>query len=240
MSYETTEVRVEKLEILFGRFMAEMAEVNRHADERNRAADERNRAAEERMARFEGEMREFKAEMQVFKDEMQAFKDEMRAFKDEMRADRKEMNRQWGSLANKMGTVIEDILAPNLRRLASEHFGIPAILDFGIRRERARPDKPSEKNEFDTLVVGAEAVILGEAKSSPTVEHAEAFAGKGREFSEYFPEYRGRRLILVFGSWSIPAQVVRRLTALGIHAMQMGDETMELVNATELEQMARS
>jgi len=39
----------------------------------------------------------------------------------------------------------------------------------------------------------------------------------------------------VFGSWSIPEQVIVRLTGLGIYAMQMGEETMELVNAAELE-----
>lgn len=40
---------------------------------------------------------------------------------------------------------------------------------------------------------------------------------------------------VIFGSWSIPDEVVARLTQLGIYAMQMGEDTMELVNAAELE-----
>lgn len=108
MAHVTIEDRVDRLEALFGQFLTEMALLNRQAkerdqaaEERNRLAEERNRAAEERMARFEQEMREFK---------------------EESRQARRAMNKQWGDLANKMGTILEDIVAPNLRRLAREHF----------------------------------------------------------------------------------------------------------------------
>ena len=62
--------------------------------------------------RTEAELREFKDEMRAFKDEMHVFKDEMRAFKDEMlefkeenRRQTRQMNRQWGELANRLGTL---------------------------------------------------------------------------------------------------------------------------------------
>ena len=32
--------------------------------------------------------------------------------------ERREMNKRWDELANKMGTVVEDIVAPSIRRLA--------------------------------------------------------------------------------------------------------------------------
>jgi len=218
MSYVTIEDRVDRLEALFGQFLTEMALLNKNANERNQAAEERNTAAEERQARFELEMREFK---------------------DEMRASKRELDKKWGDLANKMGTIIEDILAPNLRRLALEHFRFPAIGDFMIRRSRRRPDRPEMEGEFDTLVVGPEAVILGEAKSSPTLEYADAFADKLRTFFDFFPEYRGRRLIAVFGSWAIADPIVARLTVHGIYAMRMGEDTMELANAAALEDGGR-
>ena len=60
----------------------------------------------------EKELREFKDEMCEFKDEMSDFKDEMRAFKEEMREDRKKAFKQWGEIANKMGTLAEDFVAP--------------------------------------------------------------------------------------------------------------------------------
>jgi hypothetical protein len=134
-----------------------------------------------------------------------------------------------------MGTIVGDILAPNLRRLAAEHFGMTEILDFMIRRTRRHPERAGVWSEFDTLVVGPDTVILGEAKSTPSLDYVNDFAEKTRVFFEFFPEYRGRRLIAVCGSWAIPENLVEALTARGIYAMRMGEETMELANAGALE-----
>ncbi len=76
-----------------------------------------------------------------------------------------------------------------------------------------------------------DAVILGEAKSTPSLEYADQFASEVRTFFDYFPEHRSESLILIFGSWSVPQSIVARLTNLKIYAMQMGDDTMELVHA---------
>ena len=67
---------------------------------------------EKELREFKDEMSEFKDEMCEFKDEMSDFKDEMRAFKEEMREDRKKAFKQWGEIANKMGTLAEDFVAP--------------------------------------------------------------------------------------------------------------------------------
>jgi hypothetical protein len=158
--------------------------------------------------------------------------DEMRDFKDEMRQSRRDLDRKWGDLANKMGTIVEDILAPNLRRLAREHFGFESIQDFSVRRTRKIDGRESE---FDTIVVGPAAVILGEAKSTPSREYVEQFAGKVKSFFDFFPELSSRRLIAVFGSWSIPDPLVAELTRHRIYAMRVGEDTMELANAAELE-----
>lgn len=221
MPYVTIEDRVDRLEAAFGQFLTELAVSNKRAEERNRQAEERNRQAEERMARFEGEMREFK--------------DEMREFKDEMRSFKKESHKSWGDLANRLGTIIEDILAPNLRRLAIEHFNFASIEAFVVRIERKHPTQPGRSSEFDTIVIGPDAVILGEAKTVVREDSGDAFAAKAREFFDYFPELRGRRLILVLGSWSIPDPVLKQLTRLGIYGLRAGDETMELANAAALE-----
>ena len=228
MAFVTIEDRVDRLEALFGQFLTEMAILNHQAQEHNRLAEERNQAAEERMGRFEREMREFK-------NEMVEFKNEMAEFKEESRQARRAMDKQWGNLANKMGTIIEDILAPNLRRLAREHFRFGTIQAFMMRCTRCQVGHPEIESEFDTLAVGTGAVILGEAKSTPSVAYADEFAVKVTTFFDFFPEYRGWRLIPIFGSWAIPDRVVERLTQHGIYAMRMGEDTMELANAVILE-----
>ena len=143
------------------------------------------------------------------------------------------MDAKWGDRANQMGTIIEDILAPTFRPLAREHFRFEAIEDFMMRRSR-RSSTLGVESEFDTLVVGPDAVILGEAKSSPSREYADAFADEVRTFFDFFAESRGRRLIPIFGSWAIPDAVVERLTVRRIYATRRGVETMELAHAAAL------
>lgn len=220
MEFVTIEDRVDRLEALFGQFITEMAVMNKRADERHKAAEERNKAAEKRMARFEEEMRV----------DRQARDKEMVDFKAEMRADRKAMNKQWGDLANKLGTIIEDIAAPNLRRLATEYFGFPEVQEFMIRWNRKKPNAPSSWQEFDVVVAGPEAVIVGEAKSSMNMEAAEEFVEKLKGFGEFAPHLASRRIIPVVSCWSIPLKVIDHLSKLGIYAMCMGEETMEIVN----------
>lgn len=72
-------------------------------------------------------------EMRDFKDEMKAFKEEMRGFEERAEQERREMNRRWGELANKMGTLAEDIVAPNLPRVARELFGCQEVNFFAVR-----------------------------------------------------------------------------------------------------------
>ncbi|MDQ1327765.1 MAG: hypothetical protein QG641_1048, partial [Candidatus Poribacteria bacterium] len=74
------------------------------------------------MKDFKDEMKDFKDEMKDFKSEMKDFKDEMSKFKTDMDADRKEMNKQWAGLANKMGTLDEDLNAPAVRPVLNQYF----------------------------------------------------------------------------------------------------------------------
>ena len=85
--------------------------------------------------RLEREMLAFKDEMKGFKDEMLVFKDEMKDFKDEMREDRREMNKQWGNLANKMGTLVEDIIAPAVGPAIRKYFK-EEVLDIMSNRKK--------------------------------------------------------------------------------------------------------
>ena len=194
---------------------------------------------EDRVDRLEACFGQFMTEMALLNkraDERQEAADERQAsFEQDMRASKRELDKKWGELANKLGTIIEDIVAPNLRRLALEHFHLQTILAFMLRCTRRRPDRPEVETEFDAIAVGSAAVILGEAKSSPSLAHADAFADKVRVFFDFFPEYRGKRLIAVLGSWAIGDSVVERLTAHRIYAMRMGEDTMELANVTALE-----
>ncbi len=183
------------------------------------------------MAEFKNEMAEFKNEMAVFKNEMAEFKDEMAQFKDEVRRDQRAMNKRWGEISNKMGTIVEDIIYPSVRRIAREHFGAPEEMEFEaqrIKRRRAAGDR----REFDGVFVWEGHVLLLEAKASVRPEYLEAFDHFVRQggFFDYFPEYAGRRLIPVFSALALTEAEVEWLTAHRLYAVAMGEDAMALLN----------
>ena len=142
------------------------------------------------------------------------------------------MNKRWGELANKMGTVVEDIVAPSVRRLAREVFDCGDLVRFTTRQTVTRSDDRSRTREFDALYVGTRAVLLNETKSSPRSEDARAFVEflRNGEFALYFPEYGKLPIVPAFSSLSIPEDLVTYLTRHGIYAVAMGDEAMQVLN----------
>ena len=201
---EAVEERVDNLETILARFMA-------NTDESISRTNQSVARTEESIARLERIV------------EVQA---------QEAARERREMNKRWGELANKMGTVVEDIVAPSIRRLAREVFACGDLVRFTTRQTVTRSDDRSRTREFDALYVGTRAVLLNETKSSPRSEDARAFVEflRNREFALYFPEYGRLPIVPAFSSLSIPEDMVTYLTRRGIYAVAMGDEAMQVLN----------
>jgi len=183
------------------------------------------------LARLSKEMREFKVEMHAFKDEMREFKDEMRAFKTESERDRREMNRQWSDLANRMGTLLEDIVAPNLPRVARQLLGCPTPDFFAIRVKRRFG---GETREYDALVVCPNLVLINETKSKLQSAHVEHILETIEEFPRLYPEYADRRPVGTLATLYPDDSLVRLATRRGVLVMGMGDETMDVLNPQAL------
>ena len=77
----------------------------------------------------------------------------LEAFKEEMNEDRKKMYKMWGELANKMGTLVEDIVAPNIPRIAKEYFGAEELDFLGVRISKRNVKNRSKKREFDVIAM---------------------------------------------------------------------------------------
>ena len=212
---QVVEDRLDHLESILARFMARTdtsisrleETVERMAQEAAREREEAARACEEDRAAAARE-------------------------REDAARERREMNKRWGELANKMGTVVEDIVAPSVRRLAKVVFDCGDLQRFWPRITVVRPDDRSRTGEFDALYVGTRAVLLNETKSSPRSGDVRAFAHflHSGEFALYFPEYADLPIVPTFSSLSMPDDVVTYLTRRGIYALAMGDEAMQALN----------
>ena len=160
---------------------------------------------------------------------------ELKDFKNESMRQSREMNRRWGDLANRLGTAVEDIVAPNIPGIMTRYFGVQEPDLLMVRPRKKHPLDPTRRREFDVIAVAGNKVFLNETKSRLKAEDITAFAADYREVTEYFPEYSDHEIIPIMSSLHLTEDLVTLLTRHGIYAMAMSDDTMDLLNATELQ-----
>ncbi len=178
--------------------------------------------------RTEAELRAFKDEMKEFKNEMKEFKDEMKEFKNESRQANREMNRRWGELANKMGTLIEDLVGPSLPRIVQEMLG-QEVADLSVRRKRRLQD--GRTWEFDGIFVTTGGQVgLNSTKSTLCSDDVDHFAKEVAAFREFFPEYANYPVVGILASLSVEESVLNYAERCGLIVLGVGDELMEIKN----------
>src|SRR5437879_2114862 len=84
-------------------------------------------------AKLREQMAKDREESAKLREQMAKDREDSARFHAEIERDRREMNKRWGELANKMGTLVEDMVAPNIPRVAREHFGAAQLQDFMVR-----------------------------------------------------------------------------------------------------------
>jgi predicted nuclease with TOPRIM domain len=169
------EERVDSLEAIFGRFIINNDKTLRRLEQM--MTDMRQQADQDRE-----QTKQMLAEM-----------------RQQSEQDRRELNQKWGELANRLGTVAEDIVAPNLPRIAREQFGCPnAPDDFMVRRWVRHKVDNSKRRDFDVVVVYPEKVFINETKATPRLNYIDDFIAVITDIHGYFPEYQGKTIIPIF------------------------------------------
>ena len=164
-------------------------------------------------------------------DEMKAFKDEMKAFKDETREENKKRNREWSNLAKKMGTLVEDLIAPVLRPVLSKHFKCEVTME-GQRMFRR---KSGEDYEIDAIAACDNKVFMIEVRSTPRFDDVKEISEKKYRFFDFFPEHKGKELIVIFGSITFPDNVIQHASRSGVYVMGWREwEYMDILNFDEV------
>jgi hypothetical protein len=208
----------ERLNYLDG-IMAELA----HAQMRTEIADKESRAS------IAASIAEMKEDTRRMKESMDAT--DLRRQEDtrRMQEDTRRMKEAWGDLANKMGTVAEDVVAPNIPRLAVEEFGFSEVEDLQERARRTSRRGDKRRTEYDVVCAGPGKVVVVEVKSTPTLEKIREVPGRLAEFFDFFPEYEGRELVGVFASWAIAPALLPAISEAGLYGIAMGEDTMDVV-----------
>ena len=221
------EERVSKVEEALAFFMTETARL--FAEMREDIAE--IRASNARTDRILLEMQQ-----QAEKDRQQAEKDRQQAEKDRQQAekDRRDFNRRLAEVTDAQGLLIENMVWPNLKRIASEVFRGEDVLFQAIRLKRRLEADHSRLMELDLLAVGERDVLVCEAKSRVTAEKVREFTQALATFKDFFPEYSGKRLWPMVASVYIDPSVIAFMTSQKVLAVGFGGETMDLLNPEAL------
>lgn len=199
-----------------------------HSEER---AELNWQKTDERMARAEERA---ELDRQNFNEQIRYLTQEMAKYQEKGERHIREMNKQWGNLANKMGTIAEDIAAPNVKMIAREYFGCDAIDSYGVRIERRNRNDRKFIEEFDVMLSCGQYLFINETKSTVRPGYIEEFIAKLDRVFDYFPEHEGKRIVPVFSSLALTDKEVNYLTENKILAMAMGEGTMEVPNLETL------
>ena len=185
--------------------------------------------------RTEAQVEQTSRELRAFKDEMRAFKDEMLDFKEESRISRKAMDRRWGELANKMGTMAEDLVAPSIGRILRTAVQCPEdrIESIAVRVRRRHPQDRSQMQEFDVVAACSEYVLINETKSSLNAKDIDQFIEVMSRARAYFPEYADKKFVGAIASLYVEPSIVRHGERQGLIVLGTGEELMDVLNSPE-------
>jgi hypothetical protein len=226
VAYQGLEDRMDRLEVLVISFA-------QHTDE---AIVELRQAVGD-MRQTVGEVRQAVGEVRQGLMEQRQGLMEQRQDVAEMRQWRLQAQKQWGEIANKLGTFVEDIVVPNIPSVARQILGTEGKQEpilTGARLRVWHPQDRSRLREFDYIYATDQGWIVVESKHDPKLKDVDAFRELLAEAKDYFPQYAALPLYPVFAALSVPDHVVQYCTRHRIFALGLGPETMQLLNLADL------
>ncbi|MBX3745713.1 MAG: hypothetical protein KF833_10430 [Verrucomicrobiae bacterium] len=210
----TAEIRASNL-----RTDAILLEMQRQAEKDRQQADRDRQQAD-------------KDRQQADRDRQQADRDRQQADRDRQQAekDRRDFNKRLAEASDSMGTLVEDMVAPNARRIASEIFPDDPVIRVAQRFRQTHPADRGRSIEIDLLAAGQRHLMIVEAKRRLGADKVREFLDAVRLIPEFLPEYAHHQLIPVVASVSIDPSIIPFLNRSRVYGVAMGDDTMQLVN----------
>ncbi len=143
---------------------------------------------------------------------------------------RQEWYKQWGDLARKMGTLVEDIVAPALPEAIERRFNLK-ISDMSERRLKR---KNGDSYETDIVAVAGDYVFVVEVRSYPRPSDIDEVDEKISRFFEFFPEYSDKKIIPVYSTLYANDNIINRAAEKKIYVLALKGDYMDFINADRL------
>ena len=187
---------------------------------------ERVTKTEDRLDRLENIVENIAVSVgQLTKDVNELKESQKQGFAD-LRKSQKQLNKQLGELSCRLGTIVEDLVAPSLERIFFEVTDLPrgneTLVNVRIKR---RHSITREIREFDAIVESKKYLLVNETKSQLKSEDIPKFLTALAEFYSYFPEYKEKELTIIgaMSSLHLDESLITALSKQGLLSLAIGD-----------------
>ena len=158
---------------------------------------------------------------------------EREEYKLELKNDRKKYNKQWGDIANSLGRIVEDIIAPSTRVVIEKTFK-DEIIELGTKRNK-KLKKQNLHAEYDIVAISENTVYLIEVKTSPQTYQLDTFLKNADKFKILFPEYNDKKLVSIFAGLNFEQSFIDKATDRKIYIMAYKEwEYMDILNFAQI------
>ena len=192
-----------------------------------------------RLSTLEQALAELAAAQMQTERSLNRLSEEMRAFKNEMSAsserNERAWRRQWGELANRMGTLVEDIVAPGIPEIFRQRFGFEELELAAPRMRRRHRMERGRSREFDYVAMAGDLVLVNETKSTLRPDDIPAFLEVLGEVREYLPEAEGRAVVGSLASFSIDPSLVTAGERQGLLMLGLATGLLDVLNTPGFE-----
>ncbi|HWM93848.1 MAG TPA: DUF3782 domain-containing protein [Thermoanaerobaculia bacterium] len=136
----------------------------------------------------------------------------------------KELGRQIGGLGDKFGSFTEGLALPSLTKILGQRFG----MDFIAPRARMRRNGHSMELDVLAFSNSRDDVFVVEVKSHLREEALEQRRKTLREFRDFFPDYRHKKVYGILAAVDAPDDLQRQVLAEGIYLARIHDGQFEI------------
>ena len=215
----TMEDRMSRVE----RTLEAMAEINREMQAETRAMQAETRAVQAETRAMQAETRAMQEDSRAWREARQA---EWAAFHEEKR----DAQRKWGELANKMGTLVEDIVAPGIPTVFQAVFGLDRLEADARHVRRTHPTDRGREREFDSVVAAGDWLLITETKSTVRPDDIPSFIVALQEARDYLPEAGTRHIVGALAGFSVHASLVAAGERQGLLMFGLGTGLLRVLN----------
>jgi len=163
--------------------------------------------------------------------------------REENEKSRKELRQQLGDLSRKMGTMIEDFVAPDLprilRQLANLSDDRPVVVNTRVKRlyPNGNGHRHGQRQmiEFDAVAEGGDYILVNETKNTLRSGDISHFIETLGDVRTYFPEFAERPIIGVVSSFNIDPSIITHASRQGLVVLALGDGLMSIQNKPDFQ-----